>query len=140
MSIDDKKCKKRRERRSQREIYRKTWQMLEWWGVEEFDKLTVGEIARRLGVNPASLSRAFNSRYYIPLRRVVELHKFKAFEIQVLCLGASTVKEALERLDIRCASHFIKRYKAHRSWSPGEYFTRNKARTEKEKQWEKEKN
>ncbi len=50
-------------------------------------------------------------------------------------LGVRTVNEALERLDIRCASHFIKRYKALRDQTPGEFCREEKKRLAK---WRRE--
>ena len=87
----------------------------------ELGQLTVNEIARRLMVNRSTLSRAFTAYYpWITLRRLLEIKKIRMFESLVFFLEVKTVKEALDIMDIRNASHFIKRYKAFRNRTPGE--------------------
>lgn len=135
MADDAKKVKKRSARRTQKKLYKAALKMIDRWDENEWSELTVTEIARRMGVNAASLSRAFNSYNYIPLRRVVEMTKFSAFNILISYHGVRTVNEALEILDIRCTSHFIKRYKALHNQTPGEFCREEKKRLAK---WRRE--
>jgi AraC-like DNA-binding protein len=120
---------------SEKELVRAAWRMVEDADAEELAKLSVSEIARRLMVNRATLSRAFSAYYHFTLRELLEMKKFSKFDMLFWFNKAKTVKEALEILDIRDRNHFIKRYKAARLRTPGKYCRewrkRNKERVRK---------
>lgn len=120
---------------TEKELARAAWRMVEDADAEELGKLTVSEIARRLLVNRSTLSRAFSAYFpYLTLREFLEMKKISKFNMLVMFKKAKTVKEALEILDIRDPSHFIKRYKAARLETPGEFCREWRKR---HKEWER---
>ena len=107
---------------TQKELARAAWRMVHRADAEELATLSVSEIARRLMVNRSTLSRAFIAYYpYFTLRELLEIKKISKFDMLVMFNKIKTVKEALEILDIRDRNHFIKRYKAARLRTPGEF-------------------
>lgn len=106
---------------TQKELVRAARRMVADADAEELAKLSVSEIARRLMVNRSTLSRAFSAYYHFTLREFLEMKKLSKFDMLLWFNKAKTVKEALEILDIRDPSHFIKRYKAARLRTPGKY-------------------
>jgi AraC-like DNA-binding protein len=107
---------------TQKELAGAAWRMVHKANAEELAALSVSEIARRLMVNRSTLSRAFSAYYpYFTLRELLEMQKISKFDMLVMFNKVKTVKEALEILDIRDRNHFIKRYKAARQRTPGEF-------------------
>jgi AraC-like DNA-binding protein len=107
---------------TQKELAKSAWRMVHKADAEELAVLSVSEIARRLLVNRSTLSRAFRAYYpYFTLRELLEMQKISKFDMLVMFNKAKTVKEALEILDIRDRNHFVKRYKADRRRTPGEF-------------------
>ena len=107
---------------TQKELARAAWRMVHRADAVELATLSVSEIARRLMVNRSTLSRAFSACYpYFTLRELLEMQKISKFNMLVMFNKVKTVKEALEILDIRDPSHFIKRYKAARRQTPGQF-------------------
>jgi len=118
---------------NQKKLGMKAWRML--WGARpsELADLNVTELARRLDTTPANLSRAVSRTSYYTLGKHLELKKFQAFEVLVICYKIHSVKKALKIMGIESESHFIKRYKAHRGRTPGEFCRK------KRKEWEEKK-
>jgi len=106
---------------SEKELVKAVRRMIADADAQEMAALSVSGIARRLMVNRSTLSRAFSACYHFPLREYLEMKKFNKFDLLFWLNKAKTVKEALEIMDIRDPSHFIKRYKAARLRTPGKY-------------------
>jgi AraC-like DNA-binding protein len=107
---------------TQKQLVNSALRMVEDADAEELGQLTVSEIARRLMVNRSTLSRAFTDYYPdLTLREFLEMEKISKFDMLVIFNKVKTVKAALEILDIRDRNHFIKRYKAARRRTPGEF-------------------
>ncbi|NIM11346.1 MAG: helix-turn-helix domain-containing protein [Candidatus Aminicenantes bacterium] len=104
---------------SQKELARAVYRMIYKASPEELGKLTGKEIARRFKTSQSNISRAFRRYYNFTLRRSLELRKFTVFNHLMYTGTTNTVKEALEILDIRSTSHFIKRYKEIFGLTPG---------------------
>jgi AraC-like DNA-binding protein len=88
---------------------------------EKIAELTAGEIARRLGVSVANLSRAFRALGSGTLQYFIKQERFYCFHVQVWNKPSITLREALEKMDVRSPSHFIKEYKNRFDHTPGEY-------------------
>lgn len=87
---------------------------------EELAQINVTSGARRLGVSPARLCRAFKACYICSACHIIMINKQIAFEKLISSHRANTLKEALEILDINSQSNFIKKYKAINHKTPGE--------------------
>jgi AraC-like DNA-binding protein len=120
---------------TQKELARAARRMVQKADAEELAALSVSEIARRLLVNRSTLSRAFSACYpYFTLREYLEIKKISKFNMLVMFNKVKTVKEALEILDIRDPSHFIKKYKAAQLQTPGEFCRKWR---KKHKEWKR---
>ena len=119
---------------TQKELAGAARRMVHKADAEELATLSVSEIARRLLVNRSTLSRAFSAYHHFTLREFLEMKKFSKFDMLLWFNKAKTVKEALEILDIRDPSHFIKRYKAARLRTPGKYWREWR---KKHKEWKR---
>jgi len=101
-------------------IYFEAMSMLDEADVEELAVLTTSEMARRLNVSRPYLSRVYRKYNYFTLHDDIETSKFCRFESLIKWGITKTVKETMEKLDIRSTSHFIKRYKAFCNKTPGQ--------------------
>lgn len=118
---------------TQKKLGMEAWRIIIRSRPSELADLNVTELARRLGTTPANLSRAVSNTSHCTLGRHLELKKFHAFEVLVICYKIHSVKKALKIMGIESESHFIKRYKAHRGRTPGQLCR------EQRKDWEEKK-
>jgi AraC-like DNA-binding protein len=87
---------------------------------EDMADINVTEIAQRLDVSTANLSRAFKKYYNRSLSDLIKSAKYYNFLSVLANRNTTTVKEILDILDIRSASHFIKGFKKWCGKTPGE--------------------
>jgi AraC-like DNA-binding protein len=130
---------KRTPEMSHKKLFYAVWRMVMWASPEELAELTVNEIAKQLDTSPSNLCHAFNKHCYYTLGRFLELKKFLTFESLIRNNKVQTVKEALEILDIWSTSHFIKRYKEYRGFTPGETIKKHKKEEAERKQKQSQK-
>jgi len=101
-------------------VARAAMRMIDRADLHELGDLTVSEIARWLNVDRSYLSRCFNNYCYPNLGRYLQTEKMTAFYLLIRYYRVPTVKAALEILDIRSPSHFIKRFKTFYGSTSGE--------------------
>jgi transcriptional regulator GlxA family with amidase domain len=73
-------------------------------------QLNANGLARRLGVSVRTLTRAFRASVGVPVQYFISLYRFYCFDVLVHSYQPITVKDALQQMDVRSFSHFIKVY------------------------------
>jgi len=114
--------------KTQRELARATMAMVDNWPLEEMDKLSVGEIARRFIVNRSTLSRAFRAYYYPTLKKVILFKKCQAFFMLVFYREIKSVREGMKRLGINSQSNFTRFFKRYYRRTPGVFLREERRR------------
>jgi AraC-like DNA-binding protein len=116
--------------KKQREMAKEAMALVDNWPLEEIDKLSVDEIARRFLVNRSTLSRAFRAYYYPTLRRIILRKKCHSFFILVFYKEIKSVRQGMKKLGISSQSNFTRQFKLIYRRTPGVFL-----REEKERYW-----
>ncbi|MCP5052483.1 MAG: helix-turn-helix transcriptional regulator [bacterium] len=85
----------------------------------KYADITVTEVARRFGVSISNLSHAYSACYSGTLNRWIKVNRFLNFNALLSREIATTVKGALEILDVRSSRHFSREFKAFCGCTPG---------------------
>lgn len=88
---------------------------------EEIANLKPGHLARRFNVSISFLSRTFSKYSFFTLQEYLEMYMFYHFHNIASDLKKPNVKEALEKMNIKDAGYFIRRYKRRYKATPGQY-------------------
>jgi AraC-like DNA-binding protein len=88
---------------------------------EEIGTLKPGHLARKFNVSLSFLSRSFSKHNFFTLHQYLELFIFIRFDSIARGLKKPNVKEALEIMNIKDTSYFIRRYKKRFKRTPGQY-------------------
>jgi AraC-like DNA-binding protein len=102
---------------------------------EEIGNLTVTGIARKFKINRTFLARSFHKYDILSPKRYLDIYTLIEFNRVAYSLKNPTVKEALERMNIKNTSQFIKRYKRESKITPGQYCKESR---KKKREWQKE--
>ncbi len=117
-------------------VYNATLLYIKQCPAEEIGTLTVNDIARKFNVNRSFLSRSFRRYDSISAKRYLDIYVTIRFEILASRLKNPNVKEALAIMKIHNVSHFIKRFKNRRGYTPGQYCKQcREQRKERERKW-----
>lgn len=109
-------------------IYNAVMLMIKNSPPEEIGNLTVSGIARKFKINRTCLARSFRKYDFFSPKKYLDMYTLVKFNSVAYDLKNPTVKEILERMNIKNTSQFIKRYKKQRGITPGQYCKESRKR------------